>query len=108
MIDSNGYIRINVGTIAGTSKSPSDELLDSDKGTYVSENATVIYGGGTSSERQFGGPGEMPPDKPDGEPGEMPPDGPKGEPGEMPPERPDGEPGEMPPEKPDGEPVKAT
>ena len=91
VIDSNGYIRINGGVIAGTSKSPSDELLDSEKGTYVSEDATVISGGSVSSEGKPGGPGEMPPDRPEGDPGEMPPDRPEGGPGEMPPDRPDGE-----------------
>ena len=96
VIDSNGYIRINGGVIAGTSKSPSDELLDSEDGTYISENATVIYGGGTSSDRQAGKPGEAPPDAPNGEPGEMPFDRPDDKFGEAPPEKPDGEPGKMP------------
>ena len=84
VIDSNGYIRINGGVIAGTSKSPSDELLDSENGTYVSESATVISGGSISSDRRFGVPGEMPPDRPDGVPGEMPPDRPGGAPGKTP------------------------
>ena len=92
VIDSNGYIRINGGMIAGTSKSPSDELLDSENGTYISESATVISGGSISSDRQFGAPGETPPDRPNGEPGEMPPDRPNGEPGEMPPDKPADEP----------------
>lgn len=100
VIDSNGYIRINGGVIAGTSKSPSDELLDSENGTYISESATVISGGNTSLGKQFDTPREMPPDKPNGEPGEMPPDRPNGEPGEMPPNKPNGEPGEMPPDNP--------
>ena len=46
VIDSNGFIKINGGFLAGTSKSPSDELLDSECGTEISENATVVYGGG--------------------------------------------------------------
>ena len=92
VIDSNGYIRINGGMIAGTSKSPSDELLDSENGTYISESATVISGGSISADRQFGAPGEMPPDRPSGAPGEMPPDRPSGAPGEMPPDRPADEP----------------
>ena len=96
VIDSNGYIRLNGGVLAGTSKSPADELLDSEDGTYVSEDAAVIYGGGTSAERQFGAPGAMPPDRPDGAFGEMPPAKPNDEFGEMPPDRPDGNPGEMP------------
>ena len=96
VIDSNGYIRINGGVIAGTSKSPSDDLLDSEDGTYVSENATVICGGSTSATGQFGTPGEMPDGKPGGAPGEMPPDKPDGVPGQMPPDKPDGEPKEMP------------
>ena len=80
VIDSNGYIRINGGMIAGTSKSPSDELLDSENGTYISENATVISGGSISEGRQFGAPGEMPTDRPNDIFGEMPPDKPAGEP----------------------------
>lgn len=100
VIDSNGYIRLNGGTIAGTSKSPGDELLDSEDGTYVSESVVVISGGSTSAERQPGEGGEMPPDRPNGEGGEMPPDRPNGEGGEMPPDRPNGEGGEMPPARP--------
>ena len=88
VIDSNGYIRINGGVIAGTSKSPSDELLDSENGTYISENATVISGGSVSADRQFDAPGEMPPDRPNGEPGEVPPNGSKDKFGEMPPDKP--------------------
>lgn len=42
VIDSNGYIRINGGTLLGTSPSVMDNILDSDSGTYTSENATVI------------------------------------------------------------------
>ena len=84
VIDSNGYIRINGGVLAGTSKSPSDELLDSEDGTNISDDAVVIYGGGVSAGGQFGGQGETPPDVPDGKPGEMPPDKPMGEPGAMP------------------------
>lgn len=92
VIDSNGYIRINGGTIAGTSKSPSDELLDFEKGAYISESATVIYGGSMTSGSRPGAPGEMPPDRPSGEFGEMPPDKPNGKIGEMPPEKPADEP----------------
>ncbi len=74
VIDSNGFIRINGGQIAGTSKSPGDELLDSDEGTYIDEKAVVIYGGSTSENGGMGGPGGMTP--PDGMPGgQTPPDG---------------------------------
>lgn len=45
VIDSNGYITINGGTILGTSPSVSDEILDSDKETIVSDSATVISSG---------------------------------------------------------------
>ena len=77
VVDSNGYIRINGGVIAGTSKSPSDELLDSENGTSISEEAIVIYGGSMSAEGRFGGPGEMRNDRPfDFENGQVtPPDG---------------------------------
>lgn len=99
VIDSNGYIRINGGTLAGTSKSPSDDLLDSENGTYVSESAVVISGGSVSADKPFGSPngapGEMPPEKPSGDPGEMPPDRPGDEPGEMPPEMPGNNPADM-------------
>ncbi len=107
VIDSNGYIRINGGTLAGTSKSPSDDLLDSENGTYVAESAQVIYGGGLSADRQSGAPGGTPPEKPEGEPGQMPPDMAEGEFGKMPPEKPEGEPGHMPPDKPAGEAASA-
>ncbi len=83
VIDSNGYIRINGGTLSGTSKSPGDELLDSEDGTYISESAEVIYGGSTSRDGQFGGPEGMPPDRPNGETGEKPPEKPVGEPGSI-------------------------
>lgn len=89
VIDSNGYIRINGGIIAGTSKSPSDALLDSESGTYVSEDATVISGGSISLNNQVGAPGDTPPDRPTDNPGEMPP-------GETPPEKPEGAPEIMP------------
>ena len=94
VIDSNGYIRINGGMIAGTSKSPSDELLDSENGTYISETATVISGGSISSDRQFGVPGQMPPEHPDGEFGQLPPDRLDGKFGQMPPDKPVGNPAE--------------
>lgn len=79
VIDSNGYIRINGGVIAGTSKSPSDELLDSENGTYISESATVISGGSVSLDKQFGAPGNRPPDRPNDMFREMPPDKPADE-----------------------------
>lgn len=42
VIDSNGFIKINGGTILGCTPSMSDEILDSNNGTDVSENATII------------------------------------------------------------------
>lgn len=96
VIDSNGYIRINGGVLAGTSKSPSDDLLDSEDGTSISEDAEVIYGGSVSADDPFGGPGAMPPGMPDDRFGETPPGMPDNRFGETPPERPDGEPGKMP------------
>ena len=103
VIDSNGYIRVNGGVLAGTSRSPSDELLDSEDGTYLSEEATVFSGGSTAVGRQDG-MGGMPPDIRQRQPGEMPGER-DGRPDEMP-EMPDSwnsPSGEMPqpPEKPD-------
>ena len=92
VIDSNGYIRINGGVLAGTSKSPSDELVDSENGTYISENATVISGGSVSIDKQHNDPGNTPPDKPEGEPGDVPPDRQKDSfDDKIPPEKPKGE-----------------
>ncbi len=45
VIDSNGYIVVNGGTILGTSPSVSDEILDSNNGIEVSDKATVISNG---------------------------------------------------------------
>ena len=42
VIDSNGYININGGIIAGASPSVADDMLDSEDGTFVDEKATVI------------------------------------------------------------------
>ena len=84
VIDSNGYIRLNGGVLAGTSKSPADELLDSEDGTFISETATVIYGGSMSAGGAFGLPGEMPPGRPDDMRGEPPPARPAEGPGGMP------------------------
>ena len=108
VIDSNGFIRVNGGQIAGTSKSPSDELLDSENGTYIDEKATIIYGGSMSENGGMGGPGGMQPPEGFGN-GQTPPDGfgngqapPDG--GQMPegfdPKNMPG--GQAPPEKPDG------
>lgn len=80
VIDSNGFIRVNGGTIAGTSKSPSDELLDSENGTEISEEAVIIYGGSMSQNNGIGMPGDMPNrdpgmnmwDRPGSTPAEMP------------------------------------
>lgn len=83
VIDSNGFIRLNGGVLAGTSKSPSDALLDSDSGTFVSENAKLIAGGSVSSDRQPGNFNGMQPGHPEGMPGGMP-EPPEGMPGDMP------------------------
>ena len=42
VIDSNGYIDINGGIIAGASPSVADNMLDSEDGTFVDDKATVI------------------------------------------------------------------
>lgn len=42
VVDSNGYIVVNGGTILGTSLSFSDNLFDSNNGTTISDNAKVI------------------------------------------------------------------
>lgn len=44
-IDSNGYIVVNGGTIAGGTPSGSDELLDSDCGNTVNGGDVIIIGG---------------------------------------------------------------
>ena len=93
VIDSNGFIRVNGGVIAGTSKSPSDELMDSEDGTYISDDARIIYGGSMSSEGGFRMPGGARP----GDPGEMP-DWMQGQPGQPQQWNPEG----APPEIPDG------
>lgn len=48
-VDSNGYIKINGGTLLGTTPSSPDEILDSNNGTEVSENAKVISSGEAKS-----------------------------------------------------------
>ncbi len=42
VIDSNGFITVNSGTILGASPSVADEILDSDSGTTIGDNATII------------------------------------------------------------------
>ena len=42
VVDSNGYININGGIIAGASPSVSDDMLDSEDGTFVADDAVVI------------------------------------------------------------------
>lgn len=49
VIDSNGFIVVNGGTILGTTPSISDDMFDSETGVEVSENATVITGGSINS-----------------------------------------------------------
>lgn len=51
-IDSNGYININGGIVAGTSPSVSDHILDSNNGTNVSEDAIVYSGGNARTSEQ--------------------------------------------------------
>ncbi len=75
VIDSNGYIDINGGFVAGASPSVSDNMLDSDCGTDVSDSATVIS---STSNAMQGGPGNMPGNKPEGDM-------------QTPPEKPDGD-----------------
>ena len=82
VVDSNGYININGGFIAGTSPSVSDDMLDSEDGTYVSDEATVVENvagikGGPGRPGEFGEKG-----RPDdiGKPGEF---GEKGRPDNM-------------------------
>lgn len=82
VIDSNGYITVNGGIIAGATPSVSDDILDCDCKKQVSEKATVISntagikgGGMPMGEKPSGEPpaGDMqppdgkiqPPDKPD-------------------------------------------
>lgn len=45
VIDSNGYIKINGGTVLGTTPSSPDEILDSACGVEVSDTAKVISSG---------------------------------------------------------------
>ena len=49
-IDSNGYIVVNGGTIAGGTPSGSDELLDSDCGNTVNGGNVITIG----SSKEFG------------------------------------------------------
>ena len=86
VIDSNGFIDINGGFVAGASPSVSDNMLDSDCGTDVSDSATVISCASTAMQ---GGPGNMPGNKPDGDM-------------QAPPDKPDGD-MQTPPEKPEGD-----
>ena len=69
VVDSNGYININGGIIAGASPSVADDMLDSEDGTYVAEDAVVI-------ENVAGIKGGMM--RPDGPQGEFNPGGPQG------------------------------
>lgn len=62
VVDSNGFINIVNGIIAGASPSVSDDVLDSDDGTYVSDNATVI-----ENIAGFKGDMQRPFDRPEGQ-----------------------------------------
>lgn len=53
VIDSNGYIKVNKGTLLGTTPSMSDEILDSDFGCEVSEEAIVIDSGKNKFKQDF-------------------------------------------------------
>ena len=106
VVDSNGYININGGVIAGASPSVADDMLDSEDGTFISDNAVVIENvAGIKG-------GMMRPDGPGGEfgPGGMRegfrPDGPRGAftPGEPPEMMPQDNGGG--PEPPEGIPAK--
>ncbi len=67
VIDSNGYITINGGFIAGTTPSMSDDILDCDCDKKVSDEATVIssFSGAAQGGKMPGG------DMPQGEPPAM-------------------------------------
>lgn len=60
VIDSNGFIRVNGGFIAGSTPSPADNILDSDSGTYTDESATVINGSGSREGMGMMGGGQRP------------------------------------------------
>ena len=70
VVDSNGYININGGIIAGASPSVADNMLDSEDGTFVADDAVVI-------ENVAGIKGGMM--RPDGPQGEFNPGGPQGD-----------------------------
>lgn len=76
VVDSNGFITVNGGIIAGCTPSVSDNILDSDCGTTVSGNATVINGSDSRDAAGFGdgfGHGGAPMgEMPEGFPGGMP------------------------------------
>ena len=89
VVDSNGYIVVNGGTVLGTTPSFSDNMLDSDAGTTVSENATVISsvsgkemsdmhgfkGERGEFDRDFKPDGQEPPEFQNGQPPQEPPNG---------------------------------
>lgn len=54
VVDSNGFIKVNGGTILGTTPSGSDEILDSEKGVEISENALVISSGNMKNNMPMG------------------------------------------------------
>ena len=98
VIDSNGFITVNGGTILGASPSVADNILDSDCGTDISEGAIVIDNTSSIQGGMPGGPGEA---MPEGQPDKMPEGGNmQGGQGGTPPEgMPKGQ-GGTPPEKP--------
>ena len=99
VVDSNGYINVNGGIILGASPSVADNILDSDCGTNISENATIIDNTSSIQGGMPGGPGGTPPEGMPGniQAGQTPPEIPNGQggPGGMPKGQ-----GETPPEKP--------
>ena len=87
VIDSNGFIAVNGGFLAGTSPSPADNLLDADCGSEVSDEAVIVSSTSGAMEGMApGGPGgPMGTEPPEGvPPGQMP--------GQEPPDKPDGMP----------------
>ena len=89
-IDSNGYIVVNGGLIAGGTPSGSDEILDSDCGNTINGGKVITIG----SSREFGMPG--------GEFGKEPPMGEGFKPEDMPAFRPEDMPEGMPEFRPEG------
>ncbi|MDO4940570.1 MAG: carbohydrate-binding domain-containing protein [Erysipelotrichaceae bacterium] len=54
VIDSNGYIKVNGGILAGTSPSSMDDILDSNNGAEVSDDAKIYSGGNAKTDINSG------------------------------------------------------